>query len=53
VEKSPLAKLAVNVDVFIARLETQKSLNAPDVIRNLIKTLMQLEISTAKHESNL
>jgi hypothetical protein len=39
-----LAKLAVNVDIFIARLEAQRSLNAQDVIRNLIETLMQLEI---------
>jgi hypothetical protein len=42
--KSTLAKLAVNVDIFIARLEAQRSLNAQDVIKNLIETLMQLEI---------
>jgi hypothetical protein len=42
--KSTLAKLAANVDIFIARLETQRSSNAQDVIRNLIETLMQLEI---------
>jgi hypothetical protein len=42
--KSTLAKLAVNVDIFIVKLEAQKSLNAQDVIRNLIETLMQLEI---------
>jgi hypothetical protein len=44
VVKSTLAKLAVNVDIFIARLEAQRSLNAQDVIRNLIETLMPLEI---------
>jgi hypothetical protein len=42
--KSTLAKLAVNVDIFIVRLEAQRSLNAQDVIRNLIEILMQLEI---------
>jgi hypothetical protein len=42
--RSTLAKLAVNVDIFIARLEAQRSSNAQDVIRNLIDTLMQLEI---------
>jgi hypothetical protein len=39
-----LAKLVVNVDIFIASLEAQRSSNAQDVIRNLIETLMQLEI---------
>jgi hypothetical protein len=34
----------VNVDIFIARLEAQRNSNAQDVIRNLIETLMQLEI---------
>jgi hypothetical protein len=42
--KSTLAKLAVNVDIFIARLETQRSSNFQDVIKNLIEALMQLEI---------
>jgi hypothetical protein len=42
--KSTLAKLTVNVDIFIARLGAQRSLNAQDVIRNLIETLMQLEL---------
>jgi hypothetical protein len=44
VVKSTLAKLAVNVDIFIARLEAQRSSNVQDVIRNLIEILMQLEI---------
>jgi hypothetical protein len=39
--KSTLAKLAVNVEIFIARLEAQKSLNVHNVIKNLIETLMQ------------
>jgi hypothetical protein len=42
--KNTLAKLAVNVDIFIARLEAQRRSNAQDVIKNLIETLMQLEI---------
>jgi hypothetical protein len=42
--KSTLAKLAVNVDIFIVRLEGQRSSNAQDVNKNLIETLMQLEI---------
>jgi hypothetical protein len=42
--KSTLAKLAVNVDIFIARLQAQRSSNVRDVIKNLIETLMQLEI---------
>jgi hypothetical protein len=42
--KSTLVKLAVNVDIFIARLEAQRSSNVQDVIRNLIETLMQLEV---------
>jgi hypothetical protein len=42
--KSTLVKLAVNVDIFIARLEDQRSSNTQDVIKNLIGTLMQLEI---------
>jgi hypothetical protein len=44
VVKSTLAKLAVNVDIFIARLEAQRSSNVQDVIKNLIEALMQLEI---------
>jgi hypothetical protein len=36
-----LAKLAVNVHVFIARLEAQRSSNVLDVIKDLIETLMQ------------
>jgi hypothetical protein len=39
--KSTLAKLALNVDIFIAKLEAQRSSNAQDVIRNPIETLMQ------------
>jgi hypothetical protein len=39
--KSTLAKLAVNVDIFIARLEAQRSSNVQDVTKNLIETLMQ------------
>jgi hypothetical protein len=42
--KSTLAKLAVNVDIFIARLEAQRSSKVQDVIRNPIETLMQPEI---------
>jgi hypothetical protein len=42
--KNALAKLAVNVDIFIARLKAQRSSNVQGVIKNLIKTLMQLEI---------
>jgi hypothetical protein len=42
--KSTLAKLAVNLDIFIAILEAQRSLNAQDVIKNLIETLKQPEI---------
>jgi metal-responsive CopG/Arc/MetJ family transcriptional regulator len=38
------SKLAVTVDIFIARLEAQRSSNVQDVIRNLIEALMQLEI---------
>jgi hypothetical protein len=38
--KSTLVKLAANVDIFIARLEAQRSSNAQDVIKNLIETLM-------------
>jgi hypothetical protein len=38
--KSTLAELAVNVDIFIARLEAQRSSNVQDVIKNLIETLM-------------
>jgi hypothetical protein len=34
----------VNVDFFAAILEAQRSSNVPDVIRNLIETLMELEI---------
>jgi hypothetical protein len=41
VVKSTLAKLAVNVDIFIARLEAQRSSNVQDVNKNLIETLMQ------------
>jgi hypothetical protein len=36
-----LVKLAVDVDIFIARLEAQRSSNVLDVIKNLIGTLMQ------------
>jgi hypothetical protein len=39
--KSTLAKLAVNVDIFIAKLEAQRSSNVLDVTKNLIETLMQ------------
>jgi hypothetical protein len=39
--KSILAKLAVNVDSFIARLKAQRGSNVRDVIKNLIETLMQ------------
>jgi hypothetical protein len=42
--KSALVKLAVNVDIFIAKLEAQRSSNVLDVIKNLIKTVMQPEI---------
>jgi hypothetical protein len=42
--KNTLAKLAVNVDIFIVRLEAQRSSNVQDVNKNLIETLMQLEI---------
>jgi hypothetical protein len=38
------AKLAVNVDIFIARLEAQRSSNVQDVIKSLIEILMQLKI---------
>jgi hypothetical protein len=41
---STLAKLAINVYFFIARLEAQKNSNVQDVTKNLIETLMQLEI---------
>jgi putative transposase len=33
-----------NVDIFIAKLEAQRSSNVQDVIKNLIEILMQLEI---------
>jgi hypothetical protein len=39
--KSTIAKLAVNVDIFIARLEAQRSSNVQDATKNLIKALMQ------------
>jgi hypothetical protein len=42
--RDTLAKLAVNVDFFTARLEAQRSSNVHNVTKNLIKTLMQLGI---------
>jgi putative transposase len=39
-----LAKLAVNVDCFTARLEAQRDSNVYNVTKNLIETLMQLGI---------
>jgi hypothetical protein len=42
--KNKLAKFAVNVGIFIAKLEAQRSSNAQDVIKNLIEALMQLGI---------
>jgi hypothetical protein len=42
--KNTLAKLAVNVDFFTARLKAQRSLNVNNVTKNLIETLMPLGV---------
>jgi hypothetical protein len=42
--KSTLAKLAVKVDFFTARLEAQRSSNVHNVTKNLIEILMKLGI---------
>jgi hypothetical protein len=49
--KSTLAKLAVNVDIFIARLEAQRSSNVLDVIKNLIETNAARNILLKKHDA--